>query len=81
MKYKPVSDLVFISRVFSGLCTHAYIVNGKSYNKLIKMLEASDKQIDKVYEERFNFDLNSFIIPNQFSQNKSYSDISNTFRF
>ena len=80
-KYTPVSDLVFISKVISGLCTHAYIVKRKSYNKIINLLEESDKQIDITYKEAFYFQLNPYIIPNQFSQNNSFSDINNNFGF
>jgi len=78
-KYKEITNLVFLNKVKSGLCTHAYIVNNKSYTKIIKLLENSTKQIDVTYNENFD-KLNCYIIPNQFKQNKSFSDI-NRIRF
>ena len=75
---KEISDLVFLNRVQKGLCTHAYIVNGNSYNKIINILEKSNKQIDITYQEHFN-KLNCFTMPNQFRQNKSFSDINRSF--
>lgn len=80
-KYIPISDLVFISKVKKGLCTHAYIVNHRSYNKIINILEESNKQIDITYQDNFNYQLNCFIIPNQFIQTKSFSDINSNFGF
>lgn len=80
-KSAEINELVFINKVISGLCTHAYIVNSKSYNKIIKLLENSDKQIDKTYNEGFKYELNAFIISNQFVQNNSYSDITRNFGF
>ena len=44
------------------------------------MLEESDKQIDLEYQDAINSGkLQCYIIPNQFSQNKSYSDINRSF--
>lgn len=78
-KVKEVNDLVFIDRVEKGLCTHAYIVNGKSYYKILKILKKSNKQIDVTYQENFD-NLKCYIVrPKQFRQNKSYSDINRNF--
>lgn len=79
-KYQPVSELVFINRVISRLCTHAYIVNCKSLHKIIKILENSEKQIDLEYQDCMtNQKLKCYFIPNQFKQNNSFSNINQNF--
>ena len=79
-KYKELERCVFINKVESGLCTHAYIVNYRSYAKIIKILEKSTKQIDLEYQDRIKTgELQCYIIPNQFNQNSSYSDITSLF--
>lgn len=79
-KYLPTKNSIFIKKVYSGLCTHAYIVNRKSYTKIIHLLQDSDKQIDVEYQDAMiSGELQCYIIPNQFSQNKSYSDINSNF--
>lgn len=80
-KYTDINNCVFTSKVIKGLCTHAYIVNFRSYTKLIKLLESSDKQIDVTYQNNFKNNLQCYIIPNQFVQNKSFSDINRSFKF
>ena len=80
-KYKEIEGKVFLHKVVKGLCTHAYIVNNLSYTKIIKLLENSNKQIDVTYQENFGNYLQCYIIPNQFQQNKSYSDINRLFKF
>jgi glycosyl transferase family 25 len=79
-KYQNIKGSIFINKVISGLCTHAYIVNGKSFNKLIRLLEESQKQIDLTYQDNFNTFLNCYIIiPEKFKQNSSFSDINRIF--
>lgn len=76
-RYKPVADLVFIGKVESGMCTHSYIVNGKSYDKIINILEKSHKQIDAEYQDCMKDGrLKCYIIPRQFIQTNSMSDIN-----
>lgn len=79
-KTNDKDELMFVDRVEKGLCTHAYIVNGKAYYKILKILKESNKQIDIVYQECFEDSLKCYILrPKQFRQNKSYSDINKIF--
>lgn len=79
LKYEKIDSLVFINKVKDGLCTHSYIIHNRAYNKIINILENSDKQIDLEYKQQFqNNKLNCYCMNNnQFIQNNSYSNINN----
>ena len=62
---------------FSGLCTHAYIINNKIYNDLIKLLTPCKKPVDVYYSE-YHVNHNCYIKnPEMIIQAPSYSDIEN----
>ena len=78
-KYDNISDLVSLKYVRDGLCTHAYIAIQKHYDYLINLLENASKQIDLTYRDDFKENGGYYIIPNQFIQDNSFSNITNSF--
>ena len=77
-KYKSIDDLVSLNYVQDGLCTHSYLALSKHYDYLINLLENATKQIDLTYRDDF-VNGGYYIIPNQFIQDNSFSNITNSF--
>lgn len=86
-----LTDTKYIHRVYGAFTTHSYLVNPKSINKILKLIDENINDtyaIDHVYCAKIESKLNCFsFTPGMANQRVSYSDVDgaskdpNEFRF
>lgn len=74
-----LTDIKYIHRVYGAFTTHAYLVNPKSINKILKLIDehiADTYAIDHVYCAKIESMLNCYsFTPGMANQRISYSDV------
>ena len=74
-----LTDTKYIHRVYGAFTTHAYLVNPKSINKILKLIDeniADTYAIDHVYCSKIESKLNCYsFTPGMANQRISYSDV------
>jgi FkbM family methyltransferase len=74
-----LTDTKYIHRVYGAFTTHAYLVNPKSINKILKLIDeniADTYAIDHVYCAKIESKLNCYsFTPGMANQRISYSDV------